>query len=67
MEQHTLELSKSLSPTFDLANLGHQNDSSISMLELSMLSGTTVHLMLTISVGSEGTSVRMEWLQKYPV
>ena len=36
MEQHTLELSKSLSPTFDLGNPGLKSDSEISMLELTI-------------------------------
>ena len=65
MMQHTFELSKSLNPSFDLGEIGEGAE--ISMLELSLLCGVMVHLMSTFSIADDGTSLHIEWLQKYPM
>jgi hypothetical protein len=67
MEYHILELSDSLSPEFVLGNFVSAPSASIMQLEMAMLCGCLVHPMSSFMLGCDGKSLRMEWVQEYPV
>ena len=65
--QHTLELSETINPAFNLGGPSQGDSDEISMFELAMVCGSMVHPMLQFSTNSEGTALSIEWLQKYPL
>ena len=64
MEIYTLEISKSLSPTFDFGDIGE--GSNISEVELAILCGAMMNSVSSFSIDDKGTSLRLEWQQMYP-
>jgi hypothetical protein len=67
MQQHTLELSKTLDPSFNIGEPMRENEQDLSTFELSMLCGTMVHPMASFSINTERTALSIEWVQEYPI
>jgi len=65
--EHTLELSKTLNPDFNLGNLGHKDTGGISLFELAMVCGSMAHPMSQFSTNSDGTALSIKWVQEYPL
>lgn len=67
MQQHSLELSQTLNPDFNVGRVDHGDTQEMTAFELSVLCGSMVHPMSTFSIDSDGTALSMEWVQKFPV
>ena len=65
MERHILELSESICPNFYLGKTSGSSDASITRLELAILCGSMAHESASFSVGDDGKSLQMEWVQKH--
>ncbi len=67
MQQHTLEFSQTLIPSFNIKVSNGETGNSLSTFELSMLCGSMVHPASTFSVDTEGHALSIEWVQEYPM
>jgi hypothetical protein len=67
MQQHTLEFSQTLIPSFNINVSNGETGKPLSTFELSMLCGSMVHPASTFSVDIEGNSLSIEWVQEYPI
>jgi hypothetical protein len=67
MQQHALEFSQTLIPSFNIKAPSGEATNSLSAFELSMLCGCMVHPASTFSVDIEGNSLSIEWVQEYPI
>jgi len=66
-QQHTLELSETLNPDFNIGGPSQGDTGGISMFELGLVCGSMAHPMGQFSTNSEGTALSIEWSQKYPL
>jgi hypothetical protein len=67
MQQHALEFSQSLIPSFSVEVSDGKHSNPLSDFELSMLCGVMVHPASSFTIDNEGTSLSIEWAQDYPI
>ncbi len=65
MDQHILEISSSLCSEFSFGPKHERYGQETTPLELAILCGSMGHLMASFTVGDDGESLQLEWLQKY--
>jgi hypothetical protein len=66
-EHHSLEFSQTIDPNFCLGNFPRTRDGACNPFEFSMVFGATVHMAVTFSISEDGSALRIEWMQEYPV
>jgi hypothetical protein len=67
MNHHVLELSQSLSPTFEPERIMRVNDDEISPFELSLLCGILNFPISSFSIDGKEAALSIEWVQMYPI
>jgi hypothetical protein len=67
MQEHVLEFSQTLNPSFSFKVSDGMRTNLLSAFELSLICGSMVHPASTFSVDTEGTSLRIEWVQEYTI
>jgi hypothetical protein len=64
---HTLEISSSICPGFSIGERPSGSGTRISQRDLALISGSLSHEFGSVEVADDGASLRVEWLQNYPV
>ena len=67
MQQHILELSQTLIPSFSIEVSDAKSSNSLSVFELSMMCGAMVHPASSFTADDDGKSLSVEWIQDYPI
>jgi hypothetical protein len=67
MQQHVLEFSQTLVPTFSVEVSVGNKSNPLSDFELSMMCGAMVHPASSFTIDEDGTSLSIEWTQDYPI
>jgi hypothetical protein len=67
MQQHILEFSQTLIPSFSVEVSNRKRSNSLSDFELSMMCGVMVHPASSFTIDDDGTSLRIEWVQDHPI